>query len=336
MFSPEAILPVTTPLAHQEQLPVGLPATWYDYPPEAQAAFLRSNGQLLRVNTYISAGLEVGARRLDAVAMASGASAVHEATLYNQFKTSEVNDALIAGNTDYSPVDSLIPSVSGSTTGDRGQMVATARNIEEYFGPKLINKSLLNDMFGFNSYTGKINPAKPRVFSTALFYAIEDAGWHLPLRAVAGLQHLHQAAARNARGLVKPLVAMEAPLVQQDKIDQYWGTRLAGSPRSHGAAYFVGYRAKSAPTLDQSTRDLLGDDNYSKKRETLITALNINSSELSPQDRDDVQKRLRKPVLRLIGQEDFDQARAELQKAADKTPQLFSLAAQRFLQDDSK
>lgn len=334
MLTPEAILPVTTPLSEQERLPIGLPPNWHDMSLNEQAAILDNSGGLIRINTYVSAGLDVGARRLDRLGTADGGTPIHEPALHAQFDTPAVHAAAETGHTEHRHPDDFFQPTGNKGSGDRRQMLEVAHSITEHFGVEFVNPPLLFGAFGFNlsgRVSGGHKNAKPRSYENGLFYAIKAAEWDISLRGLAGLQHLHQGASRNMRSIVRPLHDGEPPTVLPDKASLYWSSRLAGTSAIHGVAYFLGYRAKSGPALEQAMRQQWGDADYSRKRDTFITALNLNTHMLSTTDSRALQNEIRKPVLQFIGNGEFEAAFTLLQTAAGKDRRPFSQVARKFL-----
>ncbi len=103
MLTHEATLAVTTPLPEQQALPTGLPGSWNQLQIGEQVAFLQDRPWMLRVSTFLSAGLDTGARRMDALATHDGKNAVHQQLLASSLSTPAVHAALKLGYDEYLP-----------------------------------------------------------------------------------------------------------------------------------------------------------------------------------------------------------------------------------------
>jgi len=332
MPTTEFCLPITTPLSQQELLPYDLPKDWDAQSLLEQTAFLQNNAPLISVDTFVSAGLEVGAQHLDRVAEASGGIAVHQAILAQELGTPAVIETFTRGKTEYQTRDDL-PSNATATRISYGNIVAAVEILEASFGATVVNTSILVDAMGRTVGTKKSNPANVPI-GTAVLNAMEHAEWDMDLQGIGALLALYQTAGRRARGYVRPLLTGDTRTLP-GKEAHFWHTKLAGTEAqdNKGIAYYFGYRSRSGPILRDAMQERWKSA-YPYNRSVFTAACNINLHGLSSPQRDKVQKEVRKPAFTSIGQGDFTAAYGVLQEAAASQPNLFALPSLKFLQKD--
>jgi|GEM_PF-2685558 len=349
-FTEALPLPLSTPLSQQEELPLGLPAEWHSLGLQEQAGFLLRNSPLLRVPTYISAGLETGARCLDN--LSGSEDKTNETTLQSLLNTKPVHADFLTGFSEHIHLGDLFygPEVRspdnpihkqellncfkpGEVRGEQAQQAQTVAAIETHFGnEELLNPTFLRDIFGLRrktGYSGVTNP-RERLYDSETYTAILKAEWSVCLRALAGVQHLHQAAAKAARILVTPLLKAEPsqPMAGQESL--FWNFRLTGRPTGVSIAYALGYRAKSGPALAEAMRQEWGAA-YTRNRAIFTTALNIGTPK-TDKEKQAVTMRIRQPVCNAIGEGDFDGALDRLQEGLAQHPGLFSIVSHKSLE----
>lgn len=330
--------PVTTPLSEQQPRPNTIPGDWYGRSHEAQTHYLKSHIDVTRIGDYLSASMETGVKRLDSVALAMGRAAFYETSWRNQLDTPDVHASFEDGVTHHITLRHLSAPVKDGPMDLRAQLYSTAESVEEYFGPELLNKHLLFDMFGLNTMSGRAmldNDKKLRAFETGTFQAIRAAEWDVSLRGLAGVQQMHQASARIARQLVRPLLDLDnmQPMLP-GREEQFWRTKLGGGKHNLGMAYLLGYRAKSSETLKATMQNLWGNQ-YGLNREVFTSAMNI-STRFLPKGQDalkrHIQKHIRGPVFEQIGKGDFTGAFETLYQNAQKRPEIFSVMTRQSLE----
>ena len=92
----------------------------------------------------------------------------------------------------------------------------------------------------------------------------------------------------------------------------------------------MGYYDAARGPLHSGMQSLWGAD-YADNRQTFVTALNLNTYELSSEQKTMVQQRIRRPIFALIQHGHFDAARERLTSVAREMPQLFSLIGLHYL-----
>lgn len=304
------------PVAEQ---PHGLPAEWSDYPLEDQATYLRLYGGEVPLNTYVSVGLEVGARRMDALTPGDNVG-FHTQSLIEQ---------------SFSPV--VAEAYRASQDGDDGckytklDEPVLAQVLREHFDAPLVNPVVFRDLCERSRRWGNYMRSQNRVSATP-FNVMIDVGWENSLLALAAAQGLTQAASKKAREFPRYALGQieEVPTVAKSFIDEFWQNKLI--EQNSGVVFFMGYHAMARAVTVDAMRQRWDGEDYADTRQTFITAINISVAHLRTDlERSKVRKRACEPAFESIRDGNFPEARACLAQAATYDPNLFTSIGLRHL-----
>lgn len=218
-----------------DSLGTGLPEGWQDLPVDEQVGGLRENRIFARPAAFAAISLELAAKRMDCRDEELGKTALHLATLTEQWHAERTAQAYDAGMTE---------TRKGEFSGNgRGGFVGN--RIIKVFGADVINPRIWGDILGYNRMRAVISAGKAALLTEGAFNAMKHERWSDELVALAGLQYLRQSASGAIKDIAGRMLCRDAAELprtkdEPDAIELFWSSKMAGSKNSLGIAYFFG------------------------------------------------------------------------------------------------